>query len=115
MHADRARDILKLSRLHLHVVRGAAGDQVLIVGPAIRDDVAFSDNFPCLRIVGNFICPKNVAAVVNLRLTLQFVYRAIFFLLQGTYAVFIPFQRWQFEAVAGSFLRFHGGWQLAGN
>ena len=79
--------------LRLHVIGSAAGQQVLVVASAIGDHMAFGSDLSGVVVVGDFIRPKDVSAVVDLRLLVKFVNRAVFFLLQGAHAIFIPLQR----------------------
>ena len=76
-------DIVEASSFGRHIVGSVTGLDMVVVGAAIKGEVAGGRGFAAIGVVGHFIGAKDVSAIVNLRFVVQFVNFADFFLLDG--------------------------------
>src|SRR2546423_8745428 len=72
-----------------NVVYGLACVNVLIVGTAIKHNVAVEVGFPAIGVIGDFIGPKNEGAIGNPAANVKLKNRPILFLLHSTNIHFV--------------------------
>ena len=60
-----------------------AGLDVVVVGAAVESEMPGSCGLAAVGVIGRFVSSKNVGAVVDLDVVVEFVDVAVFFLLDG--------------------------------
>src|ERR1700722_6829779 len=80
----RAGGVVEAASFRRQIIGAMAGFDVVVVGSAIECEMASSGRLSAVGIVGHFVGTKNIAAVMDLGVVVQFVNVAVFFLLNGT-------------------------------